>query len=92
MWCLSFWDSIDDIQVLMNQANELSPPTSMLCSCGTCDFTTPANIPTYELVIKALELHVLTVHSSQENGSAYSSRTEKLKRPAVSTGLSESEW
>ena len=76
----------------MNQAGEMSPPSSMSCSSGTCEFSTPANIPTYDLVIKALELHVLTVHTRQENVQSHGPRTEKPKRPTVATGLSESDW
>ena len=39
-------------------------PNQMDCSAAACDFKTPANIPTYELVLKSLELHIATAHSS----------------------------
>ena len=50
-----------------NQNNDrinMVAPNQMDCSAAACDFKTPANIPTYELVLKSLELHIATAHSS----------------------------
>ena len=69
----------------------MAPPQPMQCSSGSCEYETPVNIPTYELVLKALELHVQSVHT-RNNASHGQSKVEKPKRPTVSTGFSESDW
>ena len=69
----------------------MAPPPGIDCSDAECSYTTPANIPSYELILKALELHVKTAHTKQVSGQA-NQKTEKPKRPSISTGLSESEW
>ena len=60
----------------------------MQCSADDCDYVTPQNIPTYELVIKTLEIHQNTVHTRRSEAL----KTEKPKRPSVSAGMSEAEW
>ena len=69
----------------------MAPPPQMQCSSTSCDFVTPENIPTYELLIRSLEIHVQTVHQASQN-LTHGPKTEKPKRPSVTTGLSESEW
>ena len=69
----------------------MAPPQPMQCSNDSCEYETPVNIPTYELVLKALELHVQSVHT-RNNASQSQSKVEKPKRPTVSTGFSESDW
>ena len=77
----------------VTQVSMMAPPPQMECSNEECEFSTPANIPSYELVLKALELHTMSVHSSQQSQTqTVSAKTEKPKRPSLSTGLSESEW
>ena len=70
----------------------MSPPQPIDCSDESCSYSTPANIPTYELIIKTLELHVKTVHQIQSSSEPSHTKTEKPKRPVITTGLSESEW
>ena len=70
----------------------MSPPQPIDCSDESCIYSTPANIPTYELIIKALELHVKSVHQIQSPSEPLHTKTEKPKRPVITTGLSESEW
>ena len=68
----------------------MTPPPAMACSATGCDFETPVNIPTYEYVIKALELHVQTAHSVPAR--SLPTKTEKPKRPMITTNMSESDW
>ena len=66
----------------------------MTCSFPDCGFSTPANIPTYELVIKTLEMHVQSAHMlarPTNTVSDHSSKTEKPKRPTLTSGMSESD-
>ena len=71
----------------------MSPPPPMLCSSEECSYETPSGIPTYELLMKALDLHIQAVHR-RNNGStqAVAVKTERPKRPSLSVGLSESDW
>ena len=48
----------------------------MPCSADDCDYVTPQNIPTYELVKKNL-IHQNTVHTRRPEVL----KTEELKRP-----------
>ena len=71
---------------------DMSPPQPIECSDGSCSYSTPANIPTYDLIIKTLELYVKTVHQVATVSDPLPTKTEKPKRPTITTGLSESEW
>ena len=73
------------------QFGTMTPQPPMQCSAEDCSYITPSNIPTYELVIRALEIHTQTVHlpHTQPHGST---KTEKPKRPTLTTGMSEAEW
>ena len=73
----------------VNQACEMAPPPPMNCSAPGCEFVTPAAIPTYEYVIKALEIHVQSANTGSSR--ALTPKTEKPKRPALTTNMSESD-
>ena len=64
----------------------------MQCSAEDCTYETPSNIPTYELVIRTLEIHTQTVHRIHSGVSHGPTKTEKPKRPILTTGMSEAEW
>ena len=68
----------------------MTPPIPMDCSNPDCEYSTPGNIPSFELILKALELHVRTAHS-EYSGKA-SNKVEKLKRPIITVNMSESDW
>ena len=70
----------------------MAPPPAMLCSFPKCDFETPASIPTYEFVIKALELHIQTAHQTQSIRSQVVPKLEKPKRPVLHSSMTESDW
>ena len=72
----------------------MAPPPTMECSFPECEFATPPSIPTYEFVLKALELHVSTAHglTHSTNRSNTSVKTEKPKRPSICSNMSESDW
>ena len=72
----------------------MAPPGVMHCSSQDCEFSTPENIPTYELVIRALEIHVASAHSNTRTSTSSDgpSRVEKPKRPVIECGMSETDW
>ena len=57
----------------------MAPPVPMSCSNAACDFITPNSIPTYELVIKALELHIQAAHGRVNATNQVHSKVEKPK-------------
>ena len=70
-------------------------PTPMQCMSPQCEFVTPTGIPTYELMLRTLELHMQAAHSlSVNNGSNISTqvKAERPRRPSVKIGLNESDW
>ena len=72
----------------------MSPPPSKDCPVPGCDYKTAAAIPTYELVYKDLEIHTKYGHPVNTPGSASSSssRAEKLPRPELKEGSTESDY
>ena len=72
----------------------MTPPPGMPCSFPECEFVTPPSVPSYELVIKTLELHINAAHGSRSNPGTnpMQSKVEKPKRPTVSANMSESDW
>ena len=66
----------------------MSPPQQMGCSTLGCEYLTPPSIPSYELVLKALDLHIRSAH----NHSNDNVKVEKPKRPSLTTNMSESDW
>ena len=71
----------------------MTPPPAMECSFPECNFTTPASIPSYELVLKSLELHVSAAHiTSSTSPRQPVTKVEKPKRPVISCDMSESDW
>ena len=68
-------------------------PNPITCSKDGCDFTTPPNIPNWELIIKALELHVQACHATPNHtGPVSKEKLEKYPRPTFSLGMSEGDW
>ena len=65
-------------------------PSPMECSFPECQFSTPQGVPTFELVIKALEIHVQTAHSQRNQG--IQAKAERPTRPNVKLGMNESDW
>ena len=69
----------------------MTPPLSMESSLEGCGYVTPGAIPSYELVIKTLELHTNAVHKVHTNVTP-KIMTEKPKRPTISVNMTESDW
>ena len=70
----------------------MAPPTPMHCSHESCDYVTPVNIPSYDLVLKALEIHNSSHLSQTRAVHEQVPKSEKPKRPVVTSAMSESDW
>ena len=66
----------------------MTPPPSMECSFDGCEFITPPAIPTYELMVKALELHI-QAHTYEKSKIV---KVEKPKRPTLTVNMAETDW
>lgn len=69
----------------------MTPPHSMTCSFPECQFSTPQGIPTYELALKSLELHIQALHNASPTRKE-TPKLEKPKRPTISSNMSENDW
>ncbi len=73
-------------------------PTLMECPVPSCTFLTRENIPSYELIIKALELHTRFGHPElhQEGGDSRTTtnraKPKELPRPTVDEEITDQEW
>ena len=73
----------------------MAPPTPMECSNTGCEYVTPAGIPTWDLVLRVLELHTQQAHPAppaQPRTVSSSAKLEKLPRPTFSLLMTEAQW
>ena len=73
----------------------MAPPAPLACGFSECDWTTPLNVPTWELVIRVMDQHILAAHGvtgQQGQGQGGGSRQERLPRPTLDTGITEADW
>ena len=73
----------------------MAPPEPLVCGAEGCQYSTPAHCPTWEQVIKVMELHVRQAHPGpgQQQGPAVGgSKQEKLPRPNLEAGISDADW
>ena len=74
-------------------------PARVECSDPDCDYLTPENLPTYDLVTTHLQLHVSTVHAAPAPGPAHgqarqvpSAKVDKRPRPEVTLDMTEHDF
>ena len=74
------------------------PPNSIECGNRDCDCETLAGIPTWDLVLRALELHTQQAHPAppgppaQTRPASSNAKLEKLPRPTFSLLMTEAQW
>ena len=75
----------------------MAPPPPL--TCGTCDYATPAGIPTYGDMIRVLDIHARSAHpqgfaqaAGQGQGTGGQGKQEKLPRPSLGTGITDADW
>ena len=72
----------------------MAPPPSQQCSVPGCLYSTPENIPTWEMLTTHLNTHAQSVHQPPPAGNANtpSSKTAKKNRPSITNQMSEETW
>ena len=68
-------------------------PTPVPCSVDGCPYITPQNIPSWELLLKSLEIHAQSCHATQPAGNGLNNKKlERLSRPTFSLNMTEGDW
>ena len=77
----------------------MAPPQKE-CPVPTCEYSTPAGLSTYDLVYRDIELHTQFAnaelrqlqHPSGHQSTASSVKADKLPRPNIGEGSTDSDW
>ena len=74
----------------------MAPPPSMNCPVPGCDHTTPAGLPSFELIYNDLNLHTKYAHAdpaaTPEALKQIQPKPKELPRPELDEGITESDW
>lgn len=73
----------------------MAPPPQQPCTVPGCDYITPENIPTWELVIKQQEIHLKSKHANHagnEGGGGQKGKLDKKVRPSITPQMTEESW
>ena len=74
----------------------MAPPPQQRCTAPECTFETPANMPTWDLVMNSLNQHTTVAHPTPARvpgqPQAVRPKPAPVQRPEVDLGTTESEW
>ena len=75
----------------------MAPPAPLACSKTACEWKTPPNCPSWDLMMRAMELHMGAEHSvniatASSAHAAAPSKVDKRPRPEASQDMSEHEF
>ena len=75
----------------------MAPPPRQPCSAEGCTYSTPENLPNWDMVTQHLTIHQQTVHPTPAVGlptpaTTSAPRTAKKERPTISSQMTEEQW
>ena len=71
----------------------MAPPTPLQCQSPGCDYQTPSNTPSWEMMLQLLQLHDKNAHPAAPPTSGPSTvKLERLPRPTFSLNMTEATW
>ena len=73
----------------------MPPPPQQACSAPGCEFLTPENVPSWELVTQQLSIHQKTAHPDpvpQQGGGGHTAKIDKKIRPSINPQMTEEGW
>ena len=71
----------------------MAPPTPLQCQSPGCEWQTPTNTPSWEMMIQLLQLHDKNVHpSAPPNMNPVTAKLERLPRPVFTLSMTEASW
>ena len=65
-------------------------PAQKACYVADCEYTTTLGIPSYELLMKGLEMHIRCVHTEVSQGNTIGQlgpKPVRLPRPTIGEGV-----
>ena len=71
------------------------PPTPVACSVENCDYITPNNVPSWDLLRDMLQMHTSSVHANGGGNGVQGPVRPKpatVARPEINLGASEHDW
>ena len=79
---------------LIQTNSAMAPPAQQQCSAPDCTYYTAEGIPTWELLLRALEIHQKSTHPSPLNVGAGGNtvKVDKKTRPAITPQMTEENW
>ena len=76
----------------LEKVTRMAPPPPLPCSAEGCDWTTPPNVPTWELITTLMGQHTQAAHPVGGQGGNGGGKQERLPRPALDTGITDADW
>ena len=77
----------------------MAPPQPKPCYVQDCQYTTTAGLPSYDLLIRDLELHTRYAHPAippqgggQGGVQTSGPKPDRLPRPTIGEGVTEADW
>ena len=71
----------------------MAPPTPLQCQSPGCEWQTPTNTPSWEMMIQLLQLHDKNVHpAATSNVNPATAKLERLPRPVFTLSMTEASW
>ena len=73
----------------------MAPPTPVACSVENCDYITPNNVPSWDLLRDMLQMHTSSVHANGGGNGVQGPVRPKpapVARPEINLGASEHDW
>ena len=76
----------------------MAPPSQKECYVPSCTYVTTTGLPSHELIMRDLEMHIKCAHSeivtsgSDRSRSGQLGKPDRLPRPTLGEGITESDW
>jgi len=70
----------------------MAPPAQQQCTAPGCTYNTAEGIPTWELILRALEVHQKTTHPFNVGAGGNTVKVDKKTRPAITPQMTEENW
>ena len=84
--------NISLIVLTFKQLLTIAPPTPLQRQSPGCDWQTPSNTPSWEMMLQLLSLHDKNVHPAAQTNGPSTIKLERLPRPVFSLNMTEATW
>ena len=71
----------------------MAPPAPLQCQSPGCEWQTPTNTPSWEMMLQLLQLHDKNAHpAATPNVNPATAKLERLPRPVFTLSMTEASW